>query len=196
MTASAFLPRQAAHAERGADCYSTPPEAVHALLAVETIPGGAVWEPCCGLGNITRVLRAVGHEVYATDLVDYQSPDQDAAGIDFPLEHGSAPYYIGSIVTNPPYKLAAQFVRHALLLVPRAYMLLPLTFLESERRTAILESGWLKRVWIFRNRLPRMHRHNWDGPRSSSAVAFAWYCFDRENPGETTLHRLSWRAQP
>src|SRR6266566_6199254 len=113
------------------DMYETPPEAVRALLAVETIPSGAIWEPACGPGAIARVLRAHGHEVWSTDLVDYGTPDQDQAGIDFLMEHGSAPYYIGSIITNPPFKLGDQFVRHALLLCPRVYMLLRLAFLES-----------------------------------------------------------------
>lgn len=128
------------------------------MLAVETLPSGAVWEPACGPCAIVRVLRAAGREVYATDLVDYKSPDQDASGIDFLMESGSTPYYVGSIVTNPPFKLADQFVRHALLLCPRVYMLLRLAFLESERRSAILESGWLRRVYVFRKRLPMMHR--------------------------------------
>jgi hypothetical protein len=178
--------------ERGADLYETPPAAVRALLAVETIPSGAIWECACGPGAIVRVLRAAGHEVWSTDLNHYDSPDQDQSGIDFLLEHGSAPYYVGSIITNPPFRLGAEFVEHALELVPRVYMLLRLAFLESERRSAILDSGWLRRVHVFRNRLPMMHRAGWDGPRASSAMAFAWFVWDRTNPGPTELRRISW----
>jgi hypothetical protein len=98
---------------------------------------------------IARVLRAAGHEVWATDLVNYASPDQDQSGIDFLME-SLAPDSIASIVTNPPFKLADQFVRHALLLCPRVYMLLRLAFLESERRSGILDNGWLRRVYVFR----------------------------------------------
>ena len=185
------IPQKAPLAERKDDLYETPPCAVHALLAVEEIPSGAIWEPACGPGAIVRVLRAVGHEVWATDLVDYASPDQDQARIDFLMEYGSAPYYIGSIITNPPFKLAAQFVRHALLLCPRVYMLLRLAFLESECRSTILESGWLKRVYVFRERLPMMHRAGWDGPRASSQMAFAWFVWDRQHRGPTELHRIS-----
>jgi hypothetical protein len=180
--------------DRKDDLYETPPEAVCALLAVEEIPSGAIWEPACGPGALVRVLRAAGHEVWATDLVDYASPDQDQSEIDFLLEHGSAPYFIGSIITNPPFKLADQFVRHALLLCPRVFMLLRLAFLESERRCAILESGWLKRVYVFRKRLPMMHRAGWNGPRASSAMAFAWFCWDRSHSSPTELRRISWGA--
>jgi hypothetical protein len=60
-------------AERGDDLYETPPVAVEALLRVEKIPH-RVWEPACGPGNIVKVLRTAGHEVLASDLVDYGDP--------------------------------------------------------------------------------------------------------------------------
>jgi hypothetical protein len=111
------------------------------------------------------------------------------------MEHGSTPYFIGSIITNPPFKLGAQFVRHALLLCPHVYMLFRLAFLESERRRDILDAGWLRRIHVFRNRLPMMHRAGWAGRRASSAIPFAWFCFDRLNPGPTELDWISWQAR-
>jgi hypothetical protein len=179
-------------ADRRDDLYETPPEAVRALLAVEQIPAGAVWEPACGPGAIVRVLRAAGHRVYATDLVDYESPEQDAARIDFLLEQQAPDFHVGSIITNPPYKLAGQFVRHALLLAPRVIMLMRLAFLESESRSSILDGGQLARVYPFRNRLPMMHRAGWDGPKAGNSVAFAWFVWDRLHNGPTELRRISW----
>lgn len=183
---------QHALADRKDDLYETPECAVHALMAVETLPSGAVWEPSCGRGAIARVIKQYGYRVYATDLVDYASPDQDAHHIDFLMERQAPDFHIGSIVTNPPYKLADRFVAHALTLSPRVVMLLRLAFLESEKRRAILDSGMLARVHVFRNRLPMMHRDGWDGPRASSSVAFAWFVFDRDHKGPTELHRISW----
>lgn len=179
-------------ADRKDDLYETPECATRALLAVETLGDGAIWEPACGRGAIARVLKAAGHRVYATDLVDYESPDQDRAKIDFLLEQQAPDFYIGAIVTNPPFKLADQFVGHSLLLCQRVYMLLRLAFLESTRRSAILDCGMLKRVYVFRNRLPRMHRDGWDGAQASSSIAFAWFCWDREHRGPAELHRISW----
>jgi len=178
--------------DRKDDLYETPPEAVRALLTVEQIPTGAVWEPACGPGSIARVLRAAGHRVYATDLVDYESPDQDAARIDFLMEQQAPDFHVGSIITNPPYKLAGHFVRHALLLAPRVMMLLRLAFLESESRSSILDGGQLARVYVFRNRLPMMHRDGWEGKKSTNSMAFAWFCWDRLHSGPTELHRISW----
>jgi hypothetical protein len=190
----AIVAQRAPLADRKDDLYETPECATRALLAVESLPSGPIWEPACGPGAIVRVLRAAGHRVYATDLVDYGSPDQDAHGVDFLME-SSAPDSIASIVTNPPFKLADQFVRHALLLCPRVYMLLRLAFLESERRSGILDNGLLKRVYVFRERLPMMHRAGWDGPRASSAMAFAWFCWDRQHRGPAALHRISRERQ-
>ena len=59
------------HAERGHDLYETPSVAVEALLRVLALPRGAIWEPACGRGAIANVLRAHGHRVVCTDLVDY-----------------------------------------------------------------------------------------------------------------------------
>jgi len=68
---SAIAEQRAPLAERRDDLYETPECATRALLAVESLPQGTVWEPACGPGAIVRVLRAAGHQVYATDLVKY-----------------------------------------------------------------------------------------------------------------------------
>lgn len=43
---------------------------LRALLAAERFDG-SIWEPACGQGRIAKVLQAKGHDVVATDLVDY-----------------------------------------------------------------------------------------------------------------------------
>lgn len=183
---------RAALSERGDDLYQTPEVAVEALLRVEDLPS-CIWEPACGPGNIARVLRQAGHTVYATDLVDYASPDQDQAGWDFLME-SQLPIGVQAIVTNPPFKNAETFVAKALDLCPHVVMLLRLAFLESERRRPILDSGSLARVHVFRKRLPMMHRDGWEGRKANSGMAFAWFVWDRDHSGPTELRRLSWEA--
>ena len=173
--------------DRGDDLYETPAVAVEALLRVEALPH-IIWEPACGPGAIVNVLREHGHHVIATDLVDYGCPDSQSR-IDFLME---VPQLVGAIVTNPPFKLAEEFVAKALALCPRVIMLLRLAFLESERRCAILDNGMLARVHVFRKRLPMMHRGGWQGRKANSGMAFAWFVWDRAHRGPATLHRLSW----
>lgn len=183
--------------ERGNDLYETPPVAVHALLRVEALPRSAViWEPACGPGSIVTVLRGAGYRVYATDLAGYGCPDSDC-GVDFLME-GLPLFPVGAVVTNPPYKLAGDFVSHALEIgIPRVAMLLRLQFLESERRNAILDGGLLARVYPFANRLPMMHRDGWDGRKTArSAMAFAWFVWDAAHHGRAEVQRIAWESTP
>lgn len=173
------------------DLYETPPEAVLALLEAENLPE-VIWEPACGPGSIVRVLRARGRQVYATDLVDYESPDQDMANWDFLMER-QVPIGVQAIVTNPPFKNAPDFVRKALDLCPKVYMLMRLAFLEGTTRSDILDDAHLARVHVFKNRLPMMHRDGWEGPKSTNTMAFAWFVWDADYYGETILTRISWR---
>jgi hypothetical protein len=174
---------------RGDDLYETPDVAVHALLRVESLPQ-YIWEPACGPGRIVNVLRSAGHTVVGSDLVDYGDPTHFYRR-NF-LSESKAPDRCQVILTNPPYKLANQFVAHALELCPRVVMLLRLAFLESSRRNAILDGGRLARVHVFRNRLPMMHRAGWNGPRATSSIPFAWFSWDIAHKGPPTLHRISW----
>jgi Protein of unknown function (DUF3102) len=180
------------YAERGLDLYETPPGAVRALLDVEKFTG-AIWEPACGRGSIVRTLRAAGHRVVATDLIDYGCPDS-TGGMDF-FQQQRAPEDATSILTNPPFMRADDFVRHALILVPRVALFLRLAFLESESRSDILDGGSLARVLPFRNRVT-CNRDGYEGPHNANAIAFAWFVWDREHKGPTTLHRISCSEAP
>jgi hypothetical protein len=179
-------------AERKDDLYETPPVAVEALLRVEQLPH-RIWEPACGTGAIVNVLRAHGHEVVATDLVNYGTPITPPGyyGIDFLME-SKAPNGTECILTNPPFKLAEQFVARALEFAPFVIMLLRLAFLESERRCGILEGRGLARMHVFRRRLPMMHRDGWQGRKANSGMAFAWFVWERGYTGPTTIDRISW----
>jgi hypothetical protein len=175
-------------AERGLDCYGTPPVAVEALLRIERIPR-CIWEPAAGRGAIVRVLRDRGHVVIASDIATYDFPLHFERNF---LTEIGMPAGVEAIVTNPPFKIAEQFVAHALELSPLVILLLRLAFLESERRCGILEGRGLARVHVFRKRLPMMHRDSWQGRKANSGMAFAWYVFDRSHKGPTTIDRISW----
>jgi len=179
--------------DRGNDLYETSECATLALLRVEQLPK-RIWEPACGRGAIVRVLRAHGHEVLASDLIDYGDPTCFYRR-DFLLEH-KLPKCCECILTNPPFSLAEEFVEHALELCPHVIMLLRLAFLESERRSRILDTGSLARIHVFRRRLPMMHRDSWTGPKASSAMAFAWFVWDRGHIGPATINRVSASQMP
>lgn len=180
--------------DRKDDLYETPDVAVQALLKIESIPL-CVWDCCCGPGAITRVLRNTGRAVIATDLVDYGCPDS-LAKRDFLMER-EAPSGVLAIVMNPPFKLAEEFVAHAIGLAPEVYVLLRVAFLEGLRWEELGLRHHLARVHVFAPRLPMMHRSGWDGPvNSNSGMAFGWFSFQRDwskKGGRPTIDWVNWR---
>jgi hypothetical protein len=130
--------------------------------------------------------------VIASDVCDYGFPLHFAG--DF-LSQTKMPAGCECVLTNPPFQIIGEFVAHALDLAPRVIMLARLAFLESTRRTEILERRGLARIHVFRNRLPMTHRDGWTGPRASSAVAYGWFCWDRDHHGLPTINRISWEVE-
>jgi hypothetical protein len=162
---------------------------VRALLKAEALPH-KIWEPAAGRLAIVNVLRAAGHEVIASDIVNHGIALNFRA--DF-LQLRRAPVGTQAILTNSPFFLGQQFAEHALELSPLVVMLFRLSFLESARRTRLLEHSGLARVHVFRDRLPMMHRDGWTGRRAGSAMSFGWFVWVRGYRGAPTLHRITSR---
>lgn len=186
--------------ERKDDLYETPACCVTAAFAagVFSDAGSTIWEPCAGRGAIVRVLRALGFSVVARDLVDYEGADPGIeTGIDFLMER-RAPDGATAIITNPPFKLADDFIRHGLTLVPRVIVLLRAMAIEGAGRADLIDHH-LQHYWSGIDRPPAMHREGWTGNRlSNSGAPFAWFVFSRSprKSGEPiSLHRFRWRER-
>lgn len=160
-----------------------------------------IWEPMAGGGAIVNPLRAAGHTVVASDIVDRGCPDC-ASGVDF-LALSKIPPGVQCITTNPPYGCAEEIIYHALynLHVPTVYMLLRLAFQEGGNlnsykgkcRRAILDNGHLSKVLLFRRRLPMLHREGYEGKKlSNSGMPLAWYKWDLNHQGPWTTERIDW----
>lgn len=161
------------------DFYPTPPEATEALLSVERFDG-AIWEPACGDGAISRVLEAHGYTVQSTDLVDR---NYGIAHIDFLMERQILP----NIVTNPPFKLANQFVRHAVSLTTgKVAMLLKIAFLEGVERSRLFRETPLARVHVFSKRVTFRNTERGD-VNGSGMMAFAWFVWEHGHIGKPEL---------
>ena len=181
-------------ADRGNDLYETPSVAIRALIATGEVErlGAPVWEPCAGRGAILRELKAAGFLSIAQDLVAYDGADE---GIETPIDFLFERAARGPIVTNPPYKIQDQFIRHGLSLGVPVIVLLRLATLEGAARTDLIDIH-LRRVWAGIERLPMMHRDGWEGPKNgNSGAPFAWFVFEPgKRLGAIELRRISWRA--
>ena len=163
------------------DYYATQPIAVEKLLNYYELPH-CIWEPACGEGHISKVLVENGFEVISQDLVDRGYGE---GGVDF-FKQDKAPFSDNhAIVTNPPYKYACDFVKHAIELSPVVVMYLKTTFLESQRRYDEIFSKYRPK-WMFQfvRRYGCMKNGIFDG---DGAVAYAWYVWERDYNGDTMI---------
>jgi hypothetical protein len=116
------------------DFYPTPPRATKALLSVEKFEGD-IWEPACGDGAISKILQEEGYTVLSTDLIDRGFGE---GGVDFLLDYRTR---ATNIITNPPFKFAEEFVRHALSRSSgKVAILARLAWLEGKARKRLYES--------------------------------------------------------
>ncbi len=125
------------------DFFPTPHGVTKAFIEVANLPDGYWCEPAVGDGHI---VQAVGPR-FQWDTFDIRHvPHPELAAYhrspyDF-LQYGEGEvdriYTLGwdVIITNPPFYLAEEFVRHSLKHATHVAMLLRLAFLESRKREA------------------------------------------------------------
>lgn len=162
----------------GNDFYTTPPEAVRDLLAVEGI-SGRVLDPCCGTGNILNVLKEHRLSVDCNDLYDYGCPSPSHMSEDFTTSSLFSDGVYDAVVGNPPFKYAVPFIHSALSATKerngKVAFLFRLSFLEGQARKPLFESTPLSRVWVFSRRIACLKE---GVEKASGSIAFAWFVWD------------------
>ena len=175
--------------DNGGDFYPTPVGFTQALVDLVDIPD-RVWECACGDGAMAKVLIAAGSEVYSTDLFDHGYGDIGGDFLTAPLPEG-----IRSVVTNPPFFLALEFVERGLYWMEQGKteflaLLLPIHFAGSLKRWDRLFSHPGKRpskVLVISN---RMVLTGADGKRHSSNFNHCWYVWEKSKHNT----QLSWTS--
>jgi hypothetical protein len=163
------------------DFYPTPPKATIMLLEKERFEG-TVWEPACGDGAISKLLPD------ATISTDLYNRGYGESGVDFLTTYKE----VDHIITNPPYRLAKEFVLHGLECAnSKVAMLCKLNFLESVSRYKMFKSTPLSKVYVFSNRLS-FDKGNQKG-KGSGLLAYAWFVWDKNYKGDP---RLDWLLEP
>lgn len=166
------------------DYYATEPKAIDVLInGGGVIFNNPVLECACGEGHLSERIKTYGYTVVSRDLIDRGYGE---TGIDFLKTNET---WKGDIVTNPPYKYAQQFVEHALDIVEEGchvYMFLKLQFLEGKARKALFQRKQLKTVYVSSARLKCAINGDFDNC-GSSAVAYAWYEFEKGYKGDAVI---------
>lgn len=167
------------------DYYATSPKAAELLLEIEDLDkNDPIWECSSGENHLADVFREHGYRVRTSDIVKRTETTEQ---LDF-LSEGVTEWD-GNIVTNPPYKYADEFVQKALDIIPpgkKCIMFLKLQFMEGKRRRKLFEKYPPKRVWVSSSRLACAKNGEF-GVHSGSAVAYAWFVWEKGYSGETKL---------
>lgn len=167
------------------DYYATPPKAAELLLEIEDLDKGVpIWECSSGENHLADVFKEHWYKVRTSDIVKRTETTEQ---LDF-LSEGVTEWD-GNIVTNPPYKYADEFVKKALEIIPRGakcIMFLKLQFMEGKQRRKLFEKYPPKTVWVSSGRLGCAKNGDF-GRYSTSAVAYAWFVWEKGYSGETKL---------
>ncbi len=171
------------------DDFPTPPWATRALL--EHVLRGSEFselkclEPACGLGHMAKVLKEYFGEVQSSDVHNYGY----GAIRDF-LKH---PYEINCcdwMITNPPFRLAEDFILKSLRLAREGVAILARTvFLESvgrherifSRNPPTIVAQFTERVPMLKGRLEKS---------ASTATGYCWLVWKKKK--HKTEPRLVW----
>ena len=165
------------------DFYPTPAWAVEELLKREVFVGD-IWECACGEGDISEVFIKKGFQVHSTDLIDRDYGNQE----DFFVSD----YVADNIVTNPPYKLALEFVlKSKKQSRNKIAMFLKTVWLESDSRYEMFQDKEfpLKTVYQFSKRVSLYK--NGVKMKNSGMIAYAWFVWDKDYVGKPTIEWIN-----
>lgn len=208
---SSAVMQQRHEAPDSLDDFPTPPWASRALCE-ELVRRGhqlhlhRAWEPACNRGYMAAALAEYFDQVHATDVHDYGWPGQ-ACQADFLIDWGQDAPDVDWVVTNPPFRLAGDFIRQALRHAKVGVaVFVRSAFIEGQERYASLfrdqpESlfmPFVERVALWRGVLLDPERQVWrDDPDGgglrypTSATSYAWLVWIKSMPpGATLMHRI------
>lgn len=94
------------------------------------------------------------------------------------------------IITNPPYILATDFVRHALEISEdrrKIAMFLKIQFLEGKERRKLFEEHPPKTIYVSSSRLHCARNGDFAEAKGANAICFAWYVWEKGWRGDTVV---------
>lgn len=164
------------------DFYATHPDALRLLLKHESFSN--VWEPACGQGHLSEVLKQHNCHARSSDLIDrnYGTPDTDFLAID-------NTHWNGDIITNPPFRYAQQFVTKALQITTpgnKIAMFLKIQFLEGKERKHLFLNHPPHTIYVSSSRIQCAPNGQFND-KQSSAVCYAWFIWINQYKGQTVI---------
>lgn len=135
-----------------------------------------IWECACGMGHLSEVLKNRGYKVKSTDLIDR---GYGIGNIDFLKSPPNS--WDGDILTNPPYKLAKEFVEQALSVGKNGcyiIMFLKIQFLEGKARRKLFSNYPPKYIYVNSERQTAYIKGDMS-IKKGSAVCYCWFIWEK-----------------
>ena len=166
------------------DFYATNPKALKQFLEVfgEKL-NEPVWECACGKGHLAEELIKHKYNVIPTDII---ARGYGSASINF-LEQTDI--HNGDILTNPPFKLAEEFVEKGMSLLQenkRLILFLKIQFLEGQKRRELFKKYPPKYVYVHSER-QQCARDGEFEKYTATTQFYAWYVWEKGFSGETII---------
>lgn len=167
------------------DFYATDPIAAKLLLEVEEFSKN-IWECACGQKHLSNVFENEGFKVRSSDIVDRCGNEV----YDFLSSDNT--FWDGDVITNPPYKLAKEFIEKAIDIIPegrKVAMFLKIQFLEGKERKKLFQKYPPKVIYVSSSRILCAKNAEFEAMKAGggSAVAYAWYIWEKGYNGDTIL---------
>lgn len=164
---------------RKSDHYETPYSLTRLLLEQESLEG-TILEAAYGNGAIVKVLKEQGYYKI------YHRTEQD----DFLKELST----YTTIITNPPYSLAKEFILKAKKIAKKKIIfLLPLSYLHGKERYDKIwsdKSFPLARIYVF-TRYPLLgEKLREDGKHNTGMMVYAWFVWEKKHNEEPAIKWL------
>lgn len=171
------------------DDFPTPPWATRALVEHVLYPyfdadlsKQSVWEPACNRGYMAKPLKEYFQRLHTSDIRDYSLEADDFCQdrvVDFLWPGSESPVIAANgidwIITNPPFRLAEQFIDRAFALRPRGgvAVILRTAFLEGiGRHQSLFSTNPPTVVAQFAERVPMVRGR--PDEEAASATAYCW----------------------
>lgn len=162
------------------DDFPTPPWAVRAFLEAlfgkKTYPAKRVWEPAANRGYMVKALRERFGFVFASDILDY-----GAGYLVHDFVNDEPLFEPDWVITNPPFKVALDFVEQGLRISNEGVaVLVRTTWAEGITRYENLFRDRPPAVILqYVNRVP-MVKGRYD-PLASTATGYAWFVWLKDH---------------
>lgn len=171
--------RESGYERKERDLYETPEWVTEALRPHLPRLPKLIWEPAAGSGKMARILGTWGTSVVSSDIEPHPlcyTANFLTCGI-----HDGA----DAIITNPPYKLATEFVQRALGNVGRGIVAM---LLRTDFDHAATRAHLFARHQAFAKKVVLTKRIRWfEDSKGSPSFNHAWFIWDWLHEGAPTL---------